>query len=428
MIGTVIKIGWLSLKRSRIELLLTFFVPIAFFSIFALIFGGQGGGGSTPRFKVVFVDQDQSPTSKTFVETMAAESAFRVKAGGVGQEQWTLKNAEEQVRKGEIDIAIVLEKGFSERVPAFTTDDIAARIISDGSNPMAPQVTFGLMQKCVMSGLQERMLVGGAEQMSRAIGPLTGAQKANLEALQKLMKEEQARAKTEQSKKGTDAGSGFGGSPIRVKQVSLISEKKKNSMVAYYAAAIAVMFLLFSATGAGGTLLDEVEMGTLERTLVSQLGMTRLLVGKWLFLMIIGFVQVAVMFLWGHFVFGGVDLFNHLPGFLAMTLLTTSAASGFGLVLAALCSSRAQLSGISTIVILSMSALGGSMFPRFMMSESIQKVGSFTFNAWAVDGYQAVFWRDQGIGGIKLELAVLFGMTVAFGLLARFLARRWETQ
>ena len=49
---------------------------------------------------------------------------------------------------------------------------------------------------------------------------------------------------------------------------------------------------------------------------------------------------------------------------------------GSWLVLATLAKSRAQLSGFSTILILTMSALGGSMFPRFLMSENMQKVGS----------------------------------------------------
>ena len=49
------------------------------------------------------------------------------------------------------------------------------------------------------------------------------------------------------------------------------------------------MFLLFSVVGgAGGALLDEVESGTLERLLSTNLGMTGLLVGKWLFLALIG--------------------------------------------------------------------------------------------------------------------------------------------
>ena len=66
-------------------------------------------------------------------------------------------------------------------------------------------------------------------------------------------------------------------------------------------------------------------------------------------------------------------------------------------MLATLSRTRAQLSGLSTIVILTMSALGGSMFPRFLMSETMQKFGLVTFNAWALDGYLKVFWRDGAL-------------------------------
>ena len=34
------------------------------------------------------------------------------------------------------------------------------------------------------------------------------------------------------------------------------------------------------------------------------------------------------------------------------------------------------------------------MFPRFLMSETMQKFGLLTFNGWALDGYLKVFWRD----------------------------------
>ena len=38
------------------------------------------------------------------------------------------------------------------------------------------------------------------------------------------------------------------------------------------------------------------------------------------------------------------------------------------------------------------------MFPRFLMSETMQKFGLLTFNAWALDGYLKVFWRDAPSG------------------------------
>jgi ABC-2 type transport system permease protein len=53
-----------------------------------------------------------------------------------------------------------------------------------------------------------------------------------------------------------------------------------------------------------------------------------------------------------------------------------------------------------------MSALGGSMFPRFLMSETMQKFGLLTFNGWALDGYLKVFWKT-------CRLATLAGVLLA---------------
>ena len=54
---------------------------------------------------------------------------------------------------------------------------------------------------------------------------------------------------------------------------------------------------------------------------------------------------------------------------------TAAAASSFALTLAALCRNRAQLNAVAVILILCMSALGGSMVPRYVMSETMQQVG-----------------------------------------------------
>ena len=197
-------------------------------------------------------------------------------------------------------------------------------------------------------------------------------------------------------------------------------------MVSFYAAGIGVMFLLFSCTGAGGTLLDEEESGTLDRLIGSRAGMGGVLFGKWVFLTLMGILQLTVMFAWGQLVFG-LPLTSHLPGFIIVTLFTSAAAAAFGLVLATLSRSRAQLSGLSTIIILAMSAVGGSMFPRFLMSETMQKFGLLTFNGWALDAYLKVFWRDLPLLDLWPQLAVLGTLAAVFLMTSRLLARRWET-
>jgi ABC-2 type transport system permease protein len=66
------------------------------------------------------------------------------------------------------------------------------------------------------------------------------------------------------------------------------------------------------------------------------------------------------------------------------------------------------------------------MFPRFLMSEGMQKVGLLTFNAWALDGYLKVFWRQARVWELWPQVGVLLALTIAFLTLARVLARRWE--
>ncbi len=109
-----------------------------------------------------------------------------------------------------------------------------------------------------------------------------------------------------------------------------------------------------------------------------------------------------------------------------MTMVTAGAASSFALFLATLCGTRAQLNWISIVLVLGMSALGGSMVPRYLMSEQIREIGLFTFNAWALDGYNKVFWRDMPVDTLWPQLLVLTLSGLIFIVAARISARRWE--
>ncbi len=131
------------------------------------------------------------------------------------------------------------------------------------------------------------------------------------------------------------------------------------------------------------------------------------------------------MFTWAWLVFK-VDFLGHIPGFVIMGLSTAFAVGAFGMVLASICRTRAQLGPLSTLVILLMSSIGGSMFPRYFMSEAMQKAGLLTINAWAIDGFTKVFWRDEPISHLWPQVLVLLAIGIALSAIARRLARRWE--
>jgi len=279
------------------------------------------------------------------------------------------------------------------------------------------------LQKAAMTSMPSAMADEGMKYADEYVGGFTPAQKAKvdegLDALRKL----EAEGKTD-----TGSGSNSGGLSAGIVAVNVravVGENKKSPMISFYAAAIGVMFLLFTASGSAGALLDEAESGTLERVLSTRVTMTKLLAGKLVFNTLLAFVQLVAMFLWGWAVFK-LDFFSHLPGFAVMGICTAFAVAAFGMLLASACQTRAQLGALSTLVILIMSSIGGSMFPRFLMPEAMQKAGLLTINAWAIDGFTKVFWRDLPVTALWPQVSVLLGIGVVLFVVARRVARRWE--
>ena len=211
--------------------------------------------------------------------------------------------------------------------------------------------------------------------------------------------------------------------PIEI--VNPQADGRSNPRIAMYAAGVAVLFLLFACTGHAGTMLEEAESGTLDRILASHAGILQILSGKWLGIFLMGCLQLTVMFVFADIVFG-IELAEHWLGFVVMAVCTSAATSAFALFLATMCRSRTQLNALATVIILSMSAIGGSMIPRFVMSERMKELGRFSFNAWALDGFQKVFWFRTPLRELQLEAAVLLGSAMIMCLLTLMFSGRWK--
>ena len=413
MIRTVIQISLLRLWHNKAELVLTFIVPILFFSIFAWIFGSRGSG-ATPQLKISICDSVESRVSRATIAILEKSRSLRFHNPSSGT---TTKNcidrsaAESLVRRGLVSAAIVFV-GPSEM--EMLGNDARIEIMSDSFDQVAGQVIAALVQK---SSLTAQAEIASSQVLENS----SSSQQNILPAVAFAASSVAPSAASSAVNRMTAIAL----QPPSIAMIDVMGEKKTNPVIAMYASGIAVMFLLFSATTASGSLLDERENSTLERLLCSRMTMDHLLMGKWCYLVLIGILQTTLMFVVGAGFFG-LNLEDHLDGFAAMTIVTASAAASFALMLAAICRTRTQLGWVSTIIILSMSALGGSMVPRYLMSEEIQRIGQFTFNAWALDGYNKVFWRELPLIELRNELAVLVICAFVFIVIARLFAARWD--
>jgi ABC-2 type transport system permease protein len=384
MISTILKINFLNLRRDRAAFMLTFILPIVFFSIFAMIFGRMDRDVRDNRIKIAVADRDQSEMSRKFVSTIERDKQLDVTRAT------DESRARKDVHDGKFAAAVIVLEGCGVNFGNPFADRDCVELVYDAANPLAENALAGLLQRAAVVSAAPRM----PTEMFRGLIRI----------------------------RSTDVRAGE-------------STNNQRSMISYYAAGVSVMFLLFSMAAAGGALLDETESGTLERLLSTRTSMSQVLIGKWLYLTVLGICEVSVMFLWAAVAFN-LQLFTpgRLAGAAAMAVVTAAAAAGFGLVLATACKSRAQLNGISRVVILVMSALGGSMVPRFVMPKFMETAALFTFNGWALDGFLKVFWYNdlhvtiaQSLGSLIPQLAMLTVLAVAFVLIARTLAKRWET-
>lgn len=422
----IIRTALVSLRRDRAALALSFVLPIVFFSIFAVIFGGRRD--VTPKITVIFADQDHSVASQRLLKGLEGEGSLKVLTRpatkkDVQQPEYTAATAEAAIRDGVAPVALIVPAGFGANPISFgrSQSRVTIQLLRDSSDMVAPQMIGGLLQKIAMTSLPDLMADEGSKYMDQYVGGFSPEQRkkmsAGLERLRQLERSGQG---------STEKADGFlEGGIIAVQTRDVVGANKDNPMVSFYAAAIGVMFLLFTASGAAGSLLDEVENGTLDRVLSSRINMTTLLAGKLTYSALLAFSQLVLMFLWAWAVFK-LDFFSHIPGFVVMGLSTAFAVGAFGMLLASVCRTRAQLGALSTLVILVMSSVGGSMFPRFLMPEAMQKAGLLTINAWAIDGFTKVFWRDEPLSHLWPQVSVLLGIGVVLFVIARKLAQRWE--
>lgn len=389
MIGTVMRISWLSLSRDRLALVLTFVLPVLFFSIFAAVFGAVDRG-NTNAVPTALLQLDRSEMADDLAASLRRSRHLRIETidpAGDGGSEDGLRRVLDGIRSGRLTAAVVLPEDFTSRLEQDPAAGTSVELLIDAANPIAVEIVSGVLQASA------------------------------LEIGYRLMMEE------------TDAAPSEGTGPLQIAVVDVLGAEGKRPSIAFFAAGIGVMFLLFSVSGRSAILIRERETGVLTRMLASRMRLRDVLLGRWLFLALLGFTQVAVMFVWGAVVFG-LDLWTprHLAGFLIMTTATSAAAAAFGILLACLCRTRAQLNGLSAVVILIMSALGGSMFPRFLMTPELQRVGLVTFNAWALDGYQKVFWYEVPLAQLAPQLLVLTGLSAVFLAGGSLLLGRWERE
>jgi len=345
MIFAVFKTMWLRLWRDKGALILAFVLPGFIFAVFAVIFSSASGGNLDMRVSLANLSTVEETVE--FSEHIQNSVHFSVSFDA----DWTESDISQRVRLGQDDVGIVLSGDV------FDSDDVSIRIIEDPSREVAATVLKGQLRQILFdqSGFDKTEIFESVSAMSAS------------DTLQ-----------------------------------------LKDPSVTYYIGATAILFLLFSAMQGAAISIDERRNGISDRLMVGPAGAFRMLTGKFVFLTVIGFFQATII-CGVAILFFKVPVHTHLFPISIACLGSAVLAAGIALLLASLCKTQVQMNTVSTFAVLLLSAVGGSMIPRFMMPEWLQQLGILTPNFWSIEAFYGILARGHSMLDLLPIWSVLFG-------------------
>lgn len=366
-------------------MLLTFAIPIALITLFAFAFGGAGSDDTETKISMQVSDLDNTQASQDALLLLDSLKNVRIIPSPLTQ-------AQEKIKKGEEACVLVIHKGFADSLA------MGKELPLELQYDAARSIEVGLLQQSLIPTVatmpfnlgDPRMMMGN--RFDRMVGNADTAVKSDIHRKSDNLFNALSIGISKNTNKSSNVASDFFGGEIKMS--SIVADKKDNNLGLIQAVAgTAVMMLLFSVVGIGMGILDEKQEGTLKRLLYAPLNPIQILLGKMLSANIISIFQLIIMFLFASLVFG-LDIFSHLSGLIITIIATAFACSAFGVFLAYFARTRQQVQGLSTLIILVMSAIGGSMIPVIFMPEIMQKIAVLSVNYWSIQSFYDLFWRN----------------------------------
>ncbi len=401
-------IGWKDLTlafRDRAALILMLLAPFALTLGLGLVTGSFSTASSSSGISaipLVVVNQDEGELGGELVKVFQSADLADLLLPEVASDPAA---ARQRVDADEIAAVVVIPAGFSAGVipDAATGQTGPAAAIDIYANPARPN----------SSGIVESIVNQFVDQVE--IGRV-GAQVTVSELIQTgRIQPQQAAAVGAQIGAG-QAENAASGQRITLKGVEASSSAPDFNVLAYMAPGMALMFLMYTVSHGGRTLLVEKTHGTLPRLLVAPVNGGQVLLGKMFGIFLTGVAQMLILILSCTLLFQlqwGDPL-----AVLILVLACVVGAVGWGMLITALVKSPGQAASFGSAVMLIFGILGGSFFDISQLPGWFRAFSRITPNAWGLDGFTRLAMGDglvkilPDIGGLLVMGVMLFGASL----------------
>ena len=407
----ILVIGWKDFTliwRDKTALLLMLAAPFVLTLGLGFVSGRFSGNRTgLSHIPVILVNQDQGQLGAALAGVFSSADLAELVAPSTGSDAAA---ARQQVAADKAAAAVIVPAGLTTSIiPDLTTGQTgpavaAAVAVEVYANPVQP-VSAAVIEAIVNDFMSqvETSRVSGAVTVRQLLahGLVTPAQLAEL-------------------------GPAMAGRAVAGRSTPLIAVQRADTAaaagasqalevdaLAIFAPGMALMFLMYTASYGGRSLLAERAEGTLPRLLSTPTAGAQVLAGKLFGMLLTGVAQVSVL------VAGSSLLFQLKWGDpLAVALLilaVTAAATGWGTLLAAFARTPAQVGSLGSALMLIFGMLSGAFIPLRTFPAWLQSLAHLTPNAVGLDAFTTLARGDTlaaiapGLAGLLVMAAVLFG-------------------
>ncbi|MCG2767663.1 MAG: ABC transporter permease [Chloroflexota bacterium] len=404
MLRQILSITWKDLKilfKDIGGLTTLFLMPMMFIIVMSIALQGMFDGGDTGQpWHLPVVNLDGGDLAAEVIAQLDNMDGIEVETAWEGG-TLTRERAEALVSDGERAVAVVFPADFSERVEERLDDARASATIELITDPAVSTQFIAPIQGMVLGAAErvaETSLVPARIEagLAEVLAHLPGDIRPPLDKMTIEVEE----TNVVHVERVVPPGMG----------IEVFPDSYQQNVPGY-----TVFGVFFIVATMAQSILREKEEGTFRRLLAAPLPKPILLAGKLVPYYLVNLLQVAVMFGVAHFLFGMA--LGQPAALLAVSLALAAAATGLGVLVATFGKTQTQISGLSVLLTLTMSAVGGCMVPTFVMPDFMQTLARFTPHGWALQGFQDTLVRGYGLAGVWPEAAALLGFAGIFFLI-----------
>jgi ABC-2 type transport system permease protein len=404
MIQQILSTTWKDLKilfKDIGGMAVLFLMPLMFIIVMSTALQGlfDTSADTQPR-RLPVVNLDRGEYAAQVIAALGDIDGIEVETAWE-DETLTRELAEALIADGECSVVVFFPADFSEQIEARTENDDVMATIELVADP-ATSVQFIAPIQGMVFGVAERVAETEVAQARIAVD------------LERAFAQIPAEVRPASDQLAIEMD---GASVVALEQVapaemniSIHPDTYQQNVPGY-----TVLGVFFIVGAMASSILAEKREGTFRRLLVAPLPRSILLAGKILPYYLVNLIQIAIMFGAAHLLFGMA--FGDPAALAAISMALAAAATGLGIMIAALGKTDAQSSGLTALLTLTLSALGGCLMPTFIMPSFLQTLSQFTPHAWAMQGFQDVLVRGYGLAGILPEAGVLLGFAAVFFLI-----------